>query len=290
MADTSDQPDQDRRLSLSRATSNTFKALFALAAVIAAGATYVAVTDTSPQAAGQPGLFWLLIANLVAIAGIGGVLGLRVLQLLRENRQTGGGARLRLRIIFLFSLAAAIPTVLVAGFLAVTINRSVENWFSAPIQAIVESARAAGDANVKELTGAAAQDLQAVAADLGTCNAACQSDPETFEKFVRTLAEYRNFPQLTILDPNGHPLISLPPGEPALPSDSQWSSLKNNARALSIDANAVRGVARLPDLATESFRSSGPYLRRLVRGCWKRASNWTRSAPPTPDGTVSLLF
>src|SRR5512134_19895 len=114
----------DTRTRLGRATSNAFKVLFALAAVIAAGATYLAVTDTSPRAAAQPGLFWLLIANLIIIAGVGGVLGSRVLQLIRENRETNGGARLRLRIIVLFSLAAAIPTIIVAGFLAVAINRS----------------------------------------------------------------------------------------------------------------------------------------------------------------------
>ena len=66
---------------LGRAASNLFKLLFGLAVVIAAGATYLAVTDQSPDAAGQPGLFWLLIANLVLIAGVAAVLGLRVFQL-----------------------------------------------------------------------------------------------------------------------------------------------------------------------------------------------------------------
>ena len=118
-----------------------FKVLFGLAAVIAAGATYLAVTDTSPNAAAQPGLLWLLIANLVLIAGVATVLGVRVYQLVRENRETNGGARLRLRIIFLFSLTAAIPTVLVAGFLAVAINRSVDGWFGAPVTNIVARRR-----------------------------------------------------------------------------------------------------------------------------------------------------
>ncbi len=128
-----------------------FRLLFGLSVVIAAGATYLAVTDTSPSAAGQPGLFWLLIANLVLIAGVATVLGVRVYSLVRENRETNGGARLRLRIIFLFSLTAAIPTILVAGFLAVAINRSVDGWFSRPVTNIVqggkEAARAAMDEN-----------------------------------------------------------------------------------------------------------------------------------------------
>jgi two-component system, NtrC family, nitrogen regulation sensor histidine kinase NtrY len=232
------------REKLGRATSNTFKALFALATVIAAGSTYVAVTDTSPEAAGQPGLFWLLLANLVLIAAIAGSLGLRVMQLIRENRETNGGARLRLRIIGLFSLAAAIPTVIVAGFLAGTINRSVESWFSKPIQDIVESARAAGDATQKELVASADEDLQAVVNDLEACEA-CRTNRATFQAAARTLAEYRNFPQLTVLDSQNHALISLPADRPIQPTDSQWAGLQNRARSLSIDATAVRGLVRL---------------------------------------------
>ena len=244
MADASGLHAEQPKLSLSRATSNTFKALFALAAVIAAGATYVAVTDTSPQAAGRPGLFWLLIANLVAIAGIASVLGFRVWQLIQENRQTGGGARLRLRIIFLFSLAAAIPTVLVAGFLAVTINRNVENWFSAPIQAIVESAREAGRATQTELLQSADDDLKAVGNDLTGCDA-CRTSSATLQAAAKTLAEYRNFPQFIMLDAAGHILLALPQGTNIQPPPGLRKGLEGKSRSLSIDADAVRGLAHL---------------------------------------------
>lgn len=244
MADASGLQTEQPRLSLGRATSNTFKVLFALAAVVAAGATYVAVTDEGPETAGQPGLFWLLIANLVAIAGIGGMLGLRVLQLLRENRQTGGGARLRLRIIFLFSLAAAIPTVIVAGFLAVTINRSVENWFSAPILAIVESAREAGRATQTELLASADDDLRAVGNDLAACDA-CRTSPATLQAAAKTLAEYRNFPQLVMLDGAGKIILSLPKGTTITPPASLRAGLEGKSRSLSIDADAVRGLTHL---------------------------------------------
>jgi two-component system nitrogen regulation sensor histidine kinase NtrY len=239
------EPADDTRTKLGRATSNAFKVLFALATVIAAGATYLAVTDTSPRAAAQPGLFWLLIANLVIIAGVGGVLGSRVLNLIRENRETDGGARLRLRIIFLFSLAAAIPTVIVAGFLAVAINRSVENWFSEPVKAILESASAAGKATQDELTAAAVDDLQAVVGDLQRCDA-CRTSLTTFQAAAKTLAEYRNFPQLTILDENLKPILSLPSDQPALPSESLWRNRAGSKPYLSIDAQAVRGIAPLP--------------------------------------------
>ena len=235
----------EARSKIGRATSNVFLALFALAAVIAAGATYLAVTDESPVQAGQPGLLWLLIANLIIIASLASVFGARVLQLIRENRETGGGARLRLRIIFLFSLAAAIPTVIVAAFLAMTINRSVEEWFSEPVKAILESARAAGEATQTELTDAVDQDLQAVVDDLQRCDA-CRFNLPNFEAVARTLAEYRNFPQLTVLSGDRQLVFSLPAEQPAPPSESLWRNRSGAQPYLSIDEQAVRGIAALP--------------------------------------------
>jgi two-component system, NtrC family, nitrogen regulation sensor histidine kinase NtrY len=234
----------DMRGRLGRATSNAFKILFALAAVVATGATYLAVTENTPEAAGQPGLLWLLVANLIIITGLGFVLGTRVMRLIRENRETGGGARLRLRIIVLFSLAAAVPTVIVAGFLAVAINRSVDNWFSQPVQSILESARAAGEATQKELSEAVDIDLQAVVNDLQTC-AACPTNRELFAQAAQALAEYRNFPQLTVMDANRQLVLSLPANEPAPPADSLWTRRIGPKPYLSIDQQSVRAIAQL---------------------------------------------
>lgn len=195
----------DARARLGRATSNTFKVLFGLAAVIAAGATYLAITDSSPGAAAQPGLLWLLIANLILIASIATVLGMRVYHLVKENRETGGGARLRLRIILLFSAAAAIPTVIVAGFLAVAINRSVEGWFGEPVRNVVANAQAAARASVDDVKDDATTELAAMVNDLNTPDyvSALAKSPEAFRiDLLGGQAQFRDFARATILSSN----------------------------------------------------------------------------------------
>jgi two-component system nitrogen regulation sensor histidine kinase NtrY len=230
----------------------TFNVLFGLAAATAAGATYLTVTDVSPQAAGQPGLFWLLVANLALIAGLAGVLSLRVVRLFQENRRTDGGARLRLRILFLFSLAAAIPTVIVAGFLAVTINRSVESWFSEPVTRIVEGGAAAARATLNDLSAEAKAEMDAIITDLSFENAeTCRRDIIALEACTRLRAEYRGlFRRIEAYDRAGHRLFELAADQGArteAPTTSEWAAVEAGETSLREDTDAIRVFFRAPN-------------------------------------------
>jgi len=240
----------EARVRLGRAASNLFKLLFGLAVVIAAGATYVAVTDNSPNAAAQPGLFWLLIANLILIAGVAGVLGFRVYQLVRENRETHGGARLRLRIIFLFSLAAAIPTIIVAGFLAVAINRSVDQWFSTPVTNIVQGGKEAARAALDDLRIEAQKEAQGIHSDL--TDVTTQISLNDVAMYLRDRSEARGlFSRVELLDATGAPLFQVadPDEAPpqAKPTDRDWAAAKAGEINVREDSDgAIRGFFRVP--------------------------------------------
>ena len=240
----------EARSKIGRATSNVFVALFALAAVIAAGATYLAVTDESPRAAAQPGLLWLLIANIVIIAGIASVIGARVLQLVRENRETEGGARLRLRIIFLFSLAAAIPTVIVAVFLAVTINRSVESWFSKPVYNLVENASAAAQASVDDEVDDVKSKVDVMATDLNSPNYVHEytANPDVFHQVFESQMQIREFARAAILSANGNIMQDTAtsnalPYKP--PTAKQWSDAREKFVAVNVDQRETTALYKL---------------------------------------------
>lgn len=242
-------------MKLGRATSWAFKLLFAVATIMAIVVTYTAISATSPEAADRPELRLMQWINLGLIALIGGVLGLRVLQLMWENQQTRGGARLRLRIIFLFSLAAAIPTMLVAGFLAFAINRSVENWFSAPVLKIVEAGRAAGDATSQDLGKAARTALVGMAESLDSCTP-CQADKDVFATTVRFLAAFPQFKRVDVIGPDKQLLVpfedaNAPPYK--APTSAMWAKADAGDVGAFIDVDAVRAVIKLKNY-------SGAYL------------------------------
>jgi len=263
----------DARTRLGRATSNTFKVLFDLAAVVAAGATYVAITDSSPGAAAQPGLLWLLIANLILIAGIATVLGMRVFHLVRENRETEGGARLRLRIIFLFSAAAAIPTVIVAGFLAVAINRSVEGWFGEPVRNVVANARAAAKASVDDVKEDATTQLAAMVSDLNTPDyvSALQKSPEAFRvDLLGGQAQFRDFARAAIMSSDRNRISEwvAPEALPfRIPTDKWWRDANEGAVGGIVDEKEVVAFVKLqayPDAYLYVSRPIPPVLSQRL--------------------------
>jgi two-component system nitrogen regulation sensor histidine kinase NtrY len=228
-----------------------FKGLFGLAVVIAAGGTFLAITDTSPNAAAQPGLVWALVANLVLIGGVATVLGLRVYQLVRENRETNGGARLRLRIIFLFSLTAAIPTILVAGFLALAINRSVDGWFSKPVTNIVQGGKEAARAALDDLRTEAEKEAKSIHSDIGRTTT--QISMNDLAIYLRDRSAMRGlFSRVELLDDSGAPLFQVadPTEAPASvkPTEKDWAAAKAGEINVREDADgAIRGFFKAPN-------------------------------------------
>jgi two-component system nitrogen regulation sensor histidine kinase NtrY len=173
--------------------STILRLLFAVAAVVATIATYLSVTDSGNTTTSGRGYFLgLLVANLIIILILSFALGSRVFGLVQENRATGGGARLRLRIIALCGLAAMIPT-LVAAMLGVLINRSIESWFSDRVYAVVENAAEAAGAAQGALISDTVKSLQEVVSDLDdvTVQEAFVSAPDQFRDFLGLEADLR---------------------------------------------------------------------------------------------------
>ena len=72
------------------------------------------------------------------LGGMGALIGWRLLRLVLA--QAGdAGARLHLRFVTLFAIAAVAPAVIIALFFGVLVTRGVESWFSARVQTVVEN-------------------------------------------------------------------------------------------------------------------------------------------------------
>lgn len=228
------------------------RGLFAVAVIIATFATYLSVADGgNTSTAGSPIMIWLLVGNLFIIFALAAALTARIYRLFKENQNTQGGARLRLRIIALFGLAAMVPTI-IAALLGTLINSSVENWFSGRVSAVIEisseAAKAAESAVVQEVI----KNLREAASDLnGTAEVeAFTQDPKRYQEFLELESGLRNLPTLYIFDSDRNIKYAVnsessPPF--AQMSEMNWLAAQNGQVSVDVsDSLLVRAMMRLP--------------------------------------------
>jgi len=130
-----------RRFLLASRRANVFLLFELIAAglfVAMAVSTWLAFTTAPPD--GQ-----LLPSAQVSTLLIGALIPAMALLVLGGRRvalrhAAGSTARLHVRLVFFFSLVAAVPTLLVAAFAAILFQSGVDFWFSGPSRGLMENA------------------------------------------------------------------------------------------------------------------------------------------------------
>ncbi|AUX69964.1 PAS domain-containing sensor histidine kinase [Porphyrobacter sp. HT-58-2] len=137
----------------------------------------------------------LLMATLVPAMALLVLIGRR----LALRRAAGSTARLHVRLVFFFSMIAALPTLLVAGFAAFLFQSGVDFWFSDESRGLMENANAlaqsyydANQRNVEQNTIAMATDMRETLARVPI------TDPD-FPDFYAYQAQGREISESAIL-------------------------------------------------------------------------------------------
>lgn len=177
---------------------------YALAAFLTAVAILLAASppETGPLAPASKNILAILGLNLVLILALAAQVGFRVATLLRA-RSVDPAARLHVRFVTLFALAAVAPAMVVALFYTVLVNRGVENWFSERVQTVVENSATVMRSYVDDQTRFVDSHVSAMAEDLNRAAPALQTSPVTFSHFLAYQASYHAFPAVYLIDGDG---------------------------------------------------------------------------------------
>ncbi|MEQ1810771.1 MAG: HAMP domain-containing protein, partial [Terricaulis sp.] len=159
----------------------------------------------------------LLIASLVISAGLAGILVHRILRVARAWRAEATGARLHLRFVTLFSLAALAPAIIVAVFLGVTFTQGMDRWFSQRVVNTIENAADVGAAYVDLASGGLGGDVQAMAEDLNNARGGLTTDPTRYAAFLQLQGERRELSSVYVIDGTGSVLAGGALAENAVP-------------------------------------------------------------------------
>ena len=130
--------------------------------------SYAILTGQRTPAAGfSPSMITLLlVANLLPLMALLVLIARRLAILLTKRRQGLAGARLHVRLVGLFALVAAVPTLLVVVFASLLFQFGVQFWFSDRAKTVFENADQIARAYVDENRNRIAEDAEAMARDL----------------------------------------------------------------------------------------------------------------------------
>lgn len=188
---------------------------------VAAGLTGLAILlAASPPEQGPLGpasqlILTLLGLNLILILGLTTAVGLRVFELL-QARSSDAGARLHVRFVFLFALAAAAPAAVIFLFYGVLVTRGVDNWFSERVQTVVENSATVFRSYVEEQNRYMVDHVLPMALDLNREAAQLQAKPGSADSYLTALADFHGFAAAYLIDRQGRVLARYePPGAPA---------------------------------------------------------------------------
>jgi two-component system nitrogen regulation sensor histidine kinase NtrY len=130
--------------------------------------SYYIVTETGrPDTPLRPEFVAALLVAILVPAVALMVLVARRLAIRRAARSgLGGRARLHVRLVALFSILAAVPTLLVVIFASLLFQNGVQFWFSEQAQTVLESARNASQVYEAEHRERIRLDVEAMGADM----------------------------------------------------------------------------------------------------------------------------
>ena len=195
---------------------------YALAASLTGIAILLAASPptTGPLGPASQPILTVLGFNLILILTLTLIVALRFGALL-EARDRDPGARLQLRFVTLFALAAVAPAVVVALFYGVLVSRGVENWFSQRVQSVVENSATVARSYVEDQSRYIQDHVTLMGGDLNRAAPALAASPITFSHFLANLASYHAFPAAYLIDREGRilaraeaadaPALVLPP-------------------------------------------------------------------------------
>jgi len=115
------------------------------------------------------------------------------------RRAAGSTARLHVRLVFLFSLIAAVPTLLVAGFAAFLFQSGVDFWFSDNSRGLMENTRQLAESFYEENQVDVGNETVAMAGDMRFYLERGSLVNEAFPNYYRYQAEPRDISESAIL-------------------------------------------------------------------------------------------
>ena len=131
--------------------------------------SYLLLTGHRTPASGfsPPVVTLILVGNLLPLMVLVVLIARRITLMLAARRREAAGARLHVRLVALFAVIAAVPTLLVVVFASLLFQYGVQFWISDKARAVFENADKIANSYVDEQAKRIIDDVPTMAYDMG---------------------------------------------------------------------------------------------------------------------------
>ena len=186
---------------------NKLAVALTILASLAVAATYAALTTTA-QPLDPTRIIALMTTDLVVLLALGVVVARRVAAIWAERRRGLAGAKLHVRLVFVFSLLAALPAIAMAIFSAIFFYLGVQSWFDEKVRTAVNESLVVAEAYLHEHQQTIRADALDIRRVLESTNPMVTFNPPAFLQRVAELAAVRSINELVIFDGTGRTVAS----------------------------------------------------------------------------------
>ena len=175
--------------------------------LISALLTFLILTGLTPIIPTSGVVLGALFLNVILIVAVIAVIATQVSGLITAWREKVPGARFHIRIVALFSIIAALPALLVAIGATVSFSRSLDNWFSDRVRAIIDNSTVVARTYLEEHGQVIRTDIVNMARDLNAAADLAQDDAQALKQLITTQAGLRDLPAAYVIDRKGQPVL-----------------------------------------------------------------------------------
>ncbi len=175
--------------------------------LISALLTFLILTGLTPIIPTSGVVLGALFLNVILIVAVIAVIATQVSGLITAWREKVPGARFHIRIVALFSIIAALPALLVAIGATVSFSRSLDNWFSDRVRAIIDNSTVVARTYLEEHGQVIRTDIVNMARDLNAASNLVQDDKQALKQLITTQAGLRDLPAAYVIDRKGQPVL-----------------------------------------------------------------------------------
>jgi two-component system nitrogen regulation sensor histidine kinase NtrY len=166
-------------------------------ALLSASVTFIVLANLTPIEPTHTVVVTLLAINAGIAFTVVGVIGHEVWQIVQARRRGRAAARLHVRIVGLFAVVAAVPAILVAVVASVTLDRGLDQLFSARNKTMIENSLVVANAYLAQ---AIRGEVTAMAIDVANAKPLFDQDRARFRQFLNTQTRLRGLSSAMIVD------------------------------------------------------------------------------------------